>query len=188
MSVLDLPPGIGLVGTPLATFDAPRSSRRVAGVSVVLVSLGLVITWYLVSRHPWRRGSSTQAVLPVAFLLFASLAYAIRRARLAITRDGVRWGWTSLAFTQAASKIALAHVYADGIALEAKRGSRWFIAARDWQRYPMIVRQLKRVELPVREYEGRAPVRQRLQSYGRFLDALVVGSVIGALAVMAWAA
>jgi hypothetical protein len=188
MSALDLPPGIGLVGTPLATFEAPERARRLARISLVLVVILLAVTWYLVSRHPWRRGSSTQVVLPVAFVAFTYLALAVRKARLAIARDGVRWGWTSLGFTQPASRIVCAHVYADGIAIEATRGSRWFIAARDWTRFDAIVRQLRRAALPVKEYEGRAPLRQRVQSYGRFLDLLAVGSVVAALAVALWAA
>lgn len=188
MSVLDLPPGIGLVGTPLATFHAPKRSKRLAWIATIMVAVLLIITWYFVSRHYWRRGASTMVVLPVAFLLFTALALAIRTARVAITRDGIRWGWTSLGFTQSASRIVTAHVYSDGIALEAKRGSKWFLAARDWDRFDVLVRQVRRAELPVKEYDGKAPFRQRMQSYGRFLDALLVGSVIAAFAVAGWAA
>ncbi len=188
MSVVDLPPGIGLLGTALGTFHAPRAARRRAMISLVVVILSLVITWYLVSRHPYRYHSSTQVVLPVAFALFSALALAVRSARVAITRDGVRWGWASLGFTQPASRIACAHVFSDGIALEATRGSRWFLAARDWDRFEALVRQVRRAELPVRDHEGTAPLRQRLQSYGRFLDGLVVASALGALAVALWAA
>ncbi len=188
MSVLDLPPGLGLVGTPLATFHAPTRSKRLAWVATILVTILLVITWYLVSRQWWRRSASTMIVLPFAFLLFTGLAVAIRTARVAITRDGIRWGWTSLGFTQSASRIVMAHVYSDGIALEAKRGSKWFLAARDWDRFDVLVRQVRRAELPVRDHEGKAPFRQRMQSYGRFLDALVIGSVIAAVAVAGWAA
>lgn len=188
MSVLDLPPGVGLVGAPLATFHAPQRAKRLAWIATVLVAALLVVTWYFVSRHYWRRGSSTMVVLPVAFLMVTGLAVAVRTARVAITRDGIRWGWTSLGFTQSASRIAMAHVYADGIALEARRGSKWFLAARDWERFDALVRQLRRAELPITEHAGKAPLRQRLQSYGRFLDGLVVGSVLAALAVASWAA
>ena len=188
MSVVDLPPGIGLLGTALGTFHAPRAARRRAMISLVVVSVLLVITWYLVSRHPYRYHSSTQVVLPVAFALFSALALAVRSARVAITRDGVRWGWASLGFTQPASRIACAHVFSDGIALEATRGSRWFLAARDWDRFEALVRQVRRAELPVKDHEGTAPLRQRLQSYGRFLDGLVIASALGAFAVALWAA
>ncbi|HUJ62022.1 MAG TPA: hypothetical protein VLX92_26130 [Kofleriaceae bacterium] len=127
-------------------------------------------------------------MMPVAFAAFALLGFAVRRARVAVTRDGVRWGWQALSFTQPASRIVTAHVYTDGIALEARRGSWWFIAARDWDRFAALVRQLRRVELPIRDHDRAAPLRARLQSYGRFLDAMLVASALGAGAVMLWAA
>jgi hypothetical protein len=51
----------------------------------------------------------------------------------------------------------------------------------------VLVRYLRRAELPLRDHSGDAPLRARLQSYGRFLDVLLVCSVIGAAAVMLWA-
>ena len=50
------------------------------------------------------------------------------------------------------------------------------------------MRQLRRAELPLEDHEGKAPLRARLQSYGRFLDALLVGAMVGAFVVMLWAA
>jgi hypothetical protein len=188
MGAVDLPPGIGLVGTPLGIFRAPHRARRLSTISLVSVVILGGITWAFVSRHPYRWHASTQFVLPIALAAISALGFAVRRARVAITRDGVRWGWESLAFTQEASRIVTAHVYRDGIALEAKRGSRWFLAARDWERFDALVRQLRRTELPLAEHAGDAPLRMRLQSYGRFLDGLLVLSIAGALAVMLWAA
>ena len=188
MAALDIPPGIGLVGTPLGTFRAPPFARTLATASlVIVVGLG-ALTWAAVSRHPYRYHASTQIVLPVAFAAIALLGFAVRRAQIAVTRDGVRWGWDALNFTQQASRIVAAHAYRDGVALEARRGSWWFLAARDWDRFDALVRQLKRAELPVREHDTKAPLRARLQSYGRFLDALLVGAVAGAFAVMLWSA
>src|SRR6185436_10326079 len=111
MSALDLPPGIGLVGTPLGTFRAPLRARRLATFSLVIVIALGAITWAFVSRHPYRWNASTRVVLPVAFAALALLGFAVRRARVAITRDGVRWGWDALGFTQEASRIVTAHVY-----------------------------------------------------------------------------
>ena len=187
MSAVDLPPGIGLVGTPLGTFHSPPRARRLARISLIVVIVLGAITWALVARHPYRRSASTQVVLPIAFAAFAGLGFIVRRARVAVTRDGVRWGWTSFGFHQPAARIATAHIYRDGIALEARRGAWWFIAARDWDRFDVLVRHLRRAELPLRDHAGDAPLRARLQSYGRFLDLLLVGSVIGAAAVMLWA-
>src|SRR4051794_37707672 len=188
MSAIDIPPGIGLQGTPLGLFRPPAGSRRLATASLVLVVAFGALTWLSVSRHPYRYHASTQVILPVAFAAISLLGFAVRRAQLAITRDGVRWGWDAMSFTQQASRIVTAHAYRDGVALEARRGSWWFLAARDWERYDAIVRQMKRAELPVQEHPGRAPLRARLQSYGRFLDALLVGAIAGGFAVMLWSA
>ena len=188
MSALDLPPGIGLVGTPLGTFRAPARARWLSGLSLATVIVLGAITWGFVSRHPYRWHASTQIVLPLAFTAIALLGFAVRRARVAVTRDGVRWGWRAVGFTQDASRIVTAHIYRDGIALEARRGSWWFLAARDWDRFDALVRQLRRVELAIAEHEGAAPLRARLQSYGRFLDALLVLAMVAAFAVMLWAA
>jgi hypothetical protein len=187
MSALDLPPGIGLVGTPLATFSAPPRARRSAAIALTLVVVFGAITWGLVARHPYRHSASAQVVLPIALAAFAGLGLAVRRAQVAVTRDGVRWGWTAFGFHQPAARIAVAHIYRDGIALEARRGSWWFIAASDWDRFDALVRHVRRAELPVRDHATKAPLRARMQSYGRFLDLLMIGSVVGGAAVMLWA-
>jgi hypothetical protein len=188
MSTVDLPPGIGLVGTPLGTFRAPTRARRLATISMIAVTVLAAITWYFTSRNPYRWHASTQFVLPLAFIAIAGLGFLVRRASVAITRDGVRWGWNALNFTQERARIVTAHVYRDGVAFEAKRGSWWFIAARDWDRFDALVRQLRRAELPITEHDGRAPFRARRQSYGRFLDGLLIASMLAAFAVMLWAA
>ena len=188
MSAVDLPPGIGLAGTPLAVFRAPQRARRIAYLVIVLVIGSGALTWYLALQHPWRRGTSQQLVLPVAFVAFAAIGITIRSARLAISRDGVRWGWTSFGFTQQASRVVRASIYRDGVTLESKRGSWWFLAARDWDRFDALVRQLRRTEITLAEHEGVAPVRARLQSYGRFLDTTLICAAIAAIAIALWAA
>jgi hypothetical protein len=188
MSAIDLPPGIGLIGTPLGTFRAPPRARRLATLSFALVVACGAATWAFVSRHPYRWHASTQIVLPIAFAALATIGFVVRRAKLAVTRDGVRWGWSAFGFTQEAARIVTAHVYRDGVALEAKRGSWWFLAARDWDRFDALVRQLRRAELPITDHEGKAPLRARLQSYGRFLDGLLVLAMLAAFGVMLWAA
>lgn len=187
MTAIDLPPGIGLVGTPLGVFRAPVRARRLAYLAAIVVGCLGGLTWYAVSRHPYRYHSSTQVVLPVAFAAFAALGVLVRGARVTVTRDGVRWGWEALGFHQPATRITCAHIYGDGVALEARRGSWWFLAARDWDRFDALVRQVRRAELSIQDHSGRAPLRARLQSYGRFLDGLLAGSVLAALAVLIWA-
>jgi hypothetical protein len=153
----------------------------------IVVALG-ALTWAAVSRHPYRWHATTQIVLPIALSAVALLGCLVRRARVTVTRDGVRWGWAWLAFTQPAVRIVTAHVYRDGVALEAKRGSWWFLAARDWDRFDALVRQLRRAELPISDHAGDAPLRARLQSYGRFLDGLLVLAMVAAAGVLLWAA
>jgi hypothetical protein len=195
VSAIDLPPGIGLAGTPLGIFTAPPRARRLATIAmVVVVALG-ALTWYFVLRHPvldasdslWQAGS-VKIVVPVALALLAGLGWLVRSAHVAVTRDGVRWGWAALGFHQEASRIVQAHVYRDGVALEARRGSWWFLAARDWDRFDALVRQLRRAELPIADHAGRAPLRARLQSYGRFLDAMMLFAIVVSIGVAMWAA
>src|SRR3954462_11882112 len=122
MSALDLPPGIGLVGTPLGTFLAPGRARRAAAIALIAIVVLGAITWVLVSRHPYRRSSSTQVVMPIAFAAFAGLGLAGGRARVGLPPDGGRVGWTASGFPQPFSRIATPHLYGDGVALEARRG------------------------------------------------------------------
>jgi hypothetical protein len=188
VSVVDLPPGIGLVGTPLGTFRAPPGARRLAAAAVAASILLGALTWYFVSRHPWRPVPMQQITLPIGFAAFALLALAIRHARLSVTRDGVRWGWPGFGFHQEAGRIRCAHIYRDGVALEARRGSWWFLAAHDWERFDAFVRQLRRAALPLADHDRAAPLRARLQSYGRALDLLLVATISASVVVAVWAA
>jgi hypothetical protein len=188
VSAVDLPPGIGLVGNPLGEFRAPRRARVVSAVALLACLVAGFATWVIVSRRPFGAHTATQVVAPIALTACALLGFVVRRARLAVTRDGVRWGWRTVGFTQTASRIVRAHVWRDGVTLEAKRGSWWFLAARDWDRFDALVRQLRRAALPLEDHARAAPLRARLQSYGRFLDALLVSSAVAALAVLVWSA
>ena len=115
MAALDLPPGIGLVGTPLATFRAPLRARKLATRALIIV-IGLgAVTWASVARHPYRYNASTQAVLPVAFAAIALLGFSIRRAQLAVTRDraGVLYAITHT-LAELGLDISLAKVSTEG--------------------------------------------------------------------------
>jgi hypothetical protein len=188
VSAIDLPPGMGLAGTPLGVFRAPIRARRLALIAIVVVLVVGALTWYFVWQHPWRRGASRQVLLPCVFAAFALLGVAVRSARLAISRDGVRWGWAVFGFTQSTSKVVRASVYRDGITLESKRGSWWFLAARDWDRFDALVRQVRRTDMPIAEHDIVAPFRARMQSYGKFLDLMLMVSISGSIAVAIWAA
>lgn len=191
MSAVDLPPGIGLAGTPLAVFRSPVRARRLAAFSIILVIGFGALAWYLALQRPWGfRGYSKQIqlVLPVALAAFSGIGIAVRSARLTISRDGVRWGWSGIGFTQESRRVVRASIYRDGVTLESKRGSWWFLAARDWDRFDALVRQLRRTDMPIAEHDHAAPLRARLQSYGRFLDAMLIVAGLSSIAVAIWAA
>lgn len=177
MSAVDLPPGIGLEGSAVATFRSPRRARRLAHFSLILTILFGALTWWGVSRHPYGRYASTLVVVPVSMVMLAFLGVAVRRAKVFIGKGGVRWGWRSIGVRQDAERIVEVRLYDDGATLRSRRG-HWFLAARDWDRFDTMARALTSAGLPVTTYPGKAPLRHRLQSYGRALDLLLVLAVL----------
>lgn len=173
MSAVDLPPGIGLEGSAIATFRAPRRALRLAYFALVFTFVFGALTWYGVSRHPYGRQASTLVVLPVSMLFIALLGVAVRRATVFVGRDGVRWGWRAFGVRQDVERIIEVRLYDDGATLRNKRG-HWFLSARDWDRFEALTRALTTAGLPVTPYPGKAPIRHRMQSYGRALDGLLV--------------
>jgi len=184
VTAIDAPPGLGLGGRPTGEFPARPGPRRLAGVAARWVVVCAAITLPLA-----RRGGADPATLVVGALTcvaVAAVGLAVRRARIAIDPDGIRWGWTGAAIRMPRARLVRAEVYDDGIALVSRRGP-WFLAARDWDRFDAMVRAVQRAGLPVAENGGRAPLRARVQGYGRFLDGLLVLAMVGAtvLAVVA---
>ena len=148
-----------------------------------VVAVAAAVTFALARR----RHDAFLPVLSVTFFALAAVGLAVRRARLAVDRDGVRWGWSWVGVRMARGRLERADVYADGVALVSRRGS-WFLAARDWDRFDALVRALARAGLPTAAHDHRAPWRARMQSYGRVLDALLVFAMAGAAAILGAAA
>jgi hypothetical protein len=180
MSAIDVPPGIGLEGSSSGSFRAPRRARRIAYGSLACTLVFGAVTWWGVSRHPYDPHASTLVVVPASLVAVSLLGVAVRRATVAVGRDGVRWGWRSLGFRQQAERIVEVRLYMDGATLRSRRG-RWFLAARDWDRFAALGRALTAAGLPVQRFSGPAPWRQRLQSYGRTLDGLLIAVAIAQL-------
>ncbi len=181
MSAVDLPPGIGLVGGALQRFTAPPAARRLARATLFICIGCGAATWVMVARKHGRADQSVYAVMPLALGSLAVLGWLIRSASITVARDGLRWGWQSIAFTRRAETIVQATAYLDGIALAGKRGAPWFLAATDWQKFPDLVRQLERAQLPVLHRSEKAPWRAKMQSYGRALDIMLLLSCCGAI-------
>lgn len=173
MSAVDIPPGIGVEGSAIATFRAPRRARRLAYFSLLLTIVFGGLTWLGVSRHPYGRFASTLVVIPVSMVLLSLIGVAIRRATVFVGRDGVRWGWRGFGVRQEAERIVEVRLYNDGATLRSRRG-HWFLAARDWDRFEALSRALVAAGLPVTPYPRNAPWRHRVQSYGRALDGLLI--------------
>jgi hypothetical protein len=83
------PPGIGLTGTPLGVFSAGAGTPAVDRGARDLTLLGAITC--TVYQHPApRREHAGGAAGGVRAAVAAQ--FAVRTARLAVTRDGVRWG------------------------------------------------------------------------------------------------
>jgi hypothetical protein len=189
MSVLDLPPLLGLVGSAQSSFVARRGGRVLAGVATAVAAGCWAITWLTLRGGAGadRTRVAALAVAPVALFAVASVGLAVRTARIWIDAGGVRWGWRSLHVRMERERLARAEIYRDGVGLVAKKGSRWFLAARDWSRFELMTREIERAGMPIERIDGRAPFRARLQSYGRVLDSMMIATMIASLAVVALA-
>jgi hypothetical protein len=130
------------------------------------------------ARHPFRPGAEIALVLPLMCVSVAGLGLAVRRARLRIEPAGIRWGWTAFGVRMGPSRLRGLVAYRDAVAVRPRRGSMWFLSASDWSQFDGMVAALRRAGLEVEEQEGRAPLRARLQSYGRVLDLLMITSAV----------
>jgi len=183
VTAVDAPPGLGLGGRPTGEFAARPGPRRLAQAAFRVVALAAVLTVLLARRTH----DAVSLVLAVTCVAMASVGLAVRRARVAVDADGVRWGWSWAGVRMDRRRLQRADVFGDGVALVSRRGS-WFLAARDWDRFDALVRALGRAGLPVQELGTRAPFGSRLQSYGVVLDALMILAMIGAMVVLVIAA
>ena len=183
MAAVDTPPGLGVASLPQGTFAARAGPRRLAEVALRLtVGLG-ALALALAARRPEAVHAATTAVGAMTMMALAIVGAAIRRARVTIGSDGVRWGWGRLAVRMDRERITRVDLYDDAIALRPRRGSTWFLSRRDWDRFEGMRRAVAAAALPTREHARRAPLAARLQSYGRVLDAIVVLATVTAAAL-----
>jgi hypothetical protein len=202
VTAVDAPPGLPFGGQPSGEFVARPGSRKLAGwVLGVVAAMAVATLWAArrrLVRHPetmsrqqrrfaghWAyslgAGTITVATVPVTALAIAGVGYAIRRARLRIDRDGVRWGWAALGFRMPRGRLERALAYRDAVAFRPRRGSPWYLARRDWDRFDRVPTALGKAGIPFEVHDRRAPFRSRLQSYGLVLDLLLVADAISAV-------
>ena len=182
VAAIDTPPGLGHDDSRAAGFAAPRGPRRLAELAMRVTLVLAVVVIVVVGR---RRGGAAPVLVAWAVSVSAlgMVGAAVRRARVTIAADGVRWGWGSLTVRMSRARITRVEVYTDGIALRARRGSTWFLARRDWDRFDTLARAIADVGLPCTALERTAPFSARLQSYGRILDGLMIAAILVAALV-----
>ena len=189
MSAVDVPQHAGLGGRVAGEFAARRGPRILAGIAARWVLIAGSIAAALAARRPFSPDADTVIVATLMFAGFAAVGLAVRRARVSVDASGVRWGWSWLGFRMERDKIRHVDVYRDAVALRPRRGSTWFLSARDWDRYDALALAVERSGLPVTRHVDRgAPIGARLQSYGRVLDGLLLLTILGSTMLVAIAA
>lgn len=188
MAVIDTPPGLGLDGARAGWFTARPGPRALARRGLVLTVALSAIATVLTGRHPPADHGATRLMVLAMAVAVAVLALAVRRAQVGVGADGLRWGWGGLVVRLDARRLRTVRLYRDAIAFAPRRGSPWFLFARDWDRFEALRRAVAAAGLPAEELDRRAPWTAQLQSYGRVLDALVVGAVVAAAVTAAIAA
>jgi hypothetical protein len=176
MSAVDVPPHRGLGGRAAGEFVARRGPRWLAGIAFLYCVATGAATMALAARRPYEH--ATLVILPLMLVAIAGVGLAVRRAHVEVGADGIRWGWPWLGVRLDVGRLVGVAVYADAIAFEPRRGSTWFLSARDWDHFAGLARAVERAGLPVTRHDRRAPLRARLQSYGRVLDGLMIGVML----------
>jgi hypothetical protein len=174
MSAVDAPPGVAFAGVAAGEFVSRRWPRLLAARVMILV----VITGAGTAAVGIKRAPSASAemllMVPLVCWSVAGVGLAVRRARLRVDRDGVRWGWNDIGFRVTRDRMKKIDLYRDAIAVRQRRGSTWYLSAHDWDLFQRMASVLRRAGLPVETHERRAPFGARLQSYGIVLDLLLL--------------
>ena len=180
MSAVDAPPGVAFAGRAAGELEARRRSRQLAQVVFWYVLVVGTATLAVAGRRLHVSMIELLLVAPLVFMSVATVGHLVRRARVRITPDGIYWGWSWLGVTLRRERLHQVIAYADAIALEPTRGSTWFLARRDWDGFEIAAPALRAAGFPVVNAAGTMPWRARLQSYGLFLDTLLVADAIAA--------
>jgi hypothetical protein len=188
VSAVDAPPGVAFAGRAAGEFVARARSRRLArSVFLYVTGIGLA-TLAVASRRIHAPLIELVLVVPLVCMSVAAVGFAVRRARLSVDPDGVRWGWAIGGFRMHRDRMKEVCAYPDALALTPRRGSTWYLSRRDWDDFDDLRRSLGKARIPYQRSSDRAPLAARLQSYGLVLDLLlVVDALCATLALgVAW--
>jgi hypothetical protein len=186
VSAIDTPPRLPLSDVPAGEFESAQPSHRLARRVFAFTIAAGVVTYLAAARRLDISMIELLFVSPLACVSVAAVGYAVRRARLRIDPDGIRWGWQLLGFRMGIARLDAVTAYRDAVAFNPRRGSVWYVSARDWHEFERVVHALRAAGLPFTEVSERAPLTARLQSYGVVLDGLLwADAVVAACALLA---
>jgi hypothetical protein len=187
VAAIDTPPGLGHDDSRAAGFAAPAGPRRLAEAAMRITVALTVLVVIVIGRQRGASGSGAPALVAwsVSAAALGLVGAAVRRARVRVSADGIRWGWGAFTVRMSRERIVRVEVYRDGIALRARRGSTWFLARRDWDRFDSLARATADAGLPAAALDRDAPFTARLQSYGRILDGLMILAIVTAVVAAA---
>jgi hypothetical protein len=186
VTAVDAPPGVAFAGEAAGEFVARPRARKLARRVFLWVVFAGVLTLFLASRRIYTPMIEFVLVAPLMCMSVAAVGYAVRRARVRIDVDGVRWGWDIGGFRMRPERMKGVKAYRDAIALQPKRGSTWYLSHYDWDRFERVASALREAKIPYERIDRRAPIGARLQSYGVVLDfLLVLNALVATLALVA---
>lgn len=186
MSAVDAPPGIAFAGEAAGEFVSQPRSRRLAARVFGYVVVVAAATFVMATRRLHVPMIEFLLVAPLFFVSIAGVGYAVRKARIRVDRDGVRWGWSWGGFRMPPERIDSVLAYTDAYAFKPKRTSRWrpastwYLSRRDWDRFDNVAAALRSSGMRYERFDHRAPIGARLQSYGIVLDLLLVFDALAA--------
>lgn len=188
MSVVDAPPGLDFAGPAAGEFRSRPRPRRLARFALVVCLLDGVAAVALALRHFHSPGTALLLVGPLMCTSIAFVGFAVRSARIRVDTGGVHWGWEGLGFRMGRDRIEAIRAYPGALAIEAKRGSIWYLSSYDWDRFEALAKAFVDSGQEVERREGRAPIRARLQAYGLVLDGLMMLTVLGSALLVVFGA
>jgi hypothetical protein len=174
VSAVDAPPGVALADLPAGEFEAALRSQRLSRRVFIHVAVASAATMFVAARRLHAPLVELLFVAPMVCLSVAAVGYAVRRARLRIDGDGIRWGWRVAGVRVRRDRMARVSAYADAVSIRVRRGATWHLCRRDWSRFENMAGALEAAGIAVTRSRERAPLGVRLQSHGLALDVLLV--------------
>ena len=188
MSVVDAPPGLDFAGPAAGEFRSRRRPRRLARFVFFACLFDGGVTVALAAQNLHAPSTIILLVGPLLCLSMAAVGLAVRNARVRVDSGGVHWGWQTLGFRMGRARIRAVRFYGDALAIEATRGSVWYLSQYDWDRFEQFPKAFTDSGQEVEHQPGPAPLRARLQGYGVVLDGLMLSALLGSALLLLFGA